>query len=112
MHWIHLTNEGQLQDIVVRSQERSQVIFKYSSRCSLSDIIYKRLQTKCCPQSADFYFLDLITYRTISQQIAEKFQVQHQSPQVLVIRDGECIFDESHMSIDPEELLEQAMHLS
>ena len=109
MHWIHLTHEDQLQEIVIRSQERSQVIFKYSSRCGLSDIIYRRLQAKCCPQSADFYFLDLLTYRKISNMVAEKFGVEHQSPQVLVIRDGECIFEESHMSIDPEELMEQAV---
>lgn len=109
MHWIHLTDEGQLQDIVIRSQERTQVIFKYSSRCGLSDIVYKRLQVKCCPESADFYFLDLVAYRNISKQVAERFRVPHQSPQVLVIKDGECIFDESHMSIDPEEIMEQAV---
>ncbi len=109
MHWIHLTDEGQLQEIVIRSQERSQVIFKYSSRCSLSDIIYERLQAKCCPQSADFYFLDLIAFKGISRQVAEKFNIKHRSPQVLVIRDGECIFDESHTSIDPEELMVQAV---
>lgn len=108
MHWIHLTDESQLQDILTRSHEKSQVIFKYSSRCFLSELIYKRLQAKCCPDSADFYFLDLLTYRNISSRVEERFGVQHESPQVLVIKDGGCIFDESHASIDAEEVMELA----
>lgn len=105
MHWIHLTDESQLQDIFTKSQEKSQVIFKFSSRCYLSQVIYNRLQSKCCPGSADFYFLDLLAYRNVSRVITDKFQVEHESPQVLVIRDGQCIYAESHSEIDPEEIM-------
>jgi len=108
MHWIHLTDEDQLQNIIVRSQEKPQVIFKYSNRCYSSEIIFQRLQQDCCPEQIDFYFLDLITFRNISDKIAETFNVDHQSPQILLIRDGECIFNESHSEISLEEILEHS----
>ena len=106
MHWIHLTNEDQLQNIIVRSQEKPQVIFKYSSRCYLSEIVFRRLQKNCCPDHVDFYFLDLIVHHDISQKVAEVFKTPHQSPQVLMIKDGECVFEESHSNISLEEIVE------
>ena len=108
MHWIHLTDQEQLQHIIVRSQEKPQVIFKYSNRCYLSEIIFRRLQKDCCPEQVDFYFLDLIAYRNISDKVSDAFHISHQSPQILLIKDGECIFDESHSEISLEEILEHA----
>jgi bacillithiol system protein YtxJ len=109
MHWIHLTDEDQLKNILVRSQEKTQVIFKYSTRCSLSELVFERLKKNCCPEHMDFYFLDLISYRNISDQVADTFGVRHQSPQVLVIRDGECVYDASHMRIELTEIVEQGV---
>ena len=108
MHWIHLTDEDQLQNIIVRSQEKPQVIFKYSNRCYLSSVVFDRLQKDCCPEQIDFYFLDLIAYRSISNKVSELFDVTHQSPQILLIKDGECVFNESHSEICLEEILEHA----
>ena len=108
MHWIHLTDEGQLQNILVRSQEKLQVIFKYSNRCYLSEVVFHRLQKDCCPEQMDFYFLDLVAYRNISDKVSETFHVAHQSPQILLIRDGECKFDESHSEISLDEIIEHA----
>jgi bacillithiol system protein YtxJ len=56
----------------------------------------------------DFYFLDLIAYRAISDKIAEDFDVWHESPQVLVIRNGKCIYEESHLSIRMELILKHS----
>lgn len=108
MHWIHLTDEDQLQKIIVRSQEKPQVIFKYSNRCYLSEMIFLRLKKDCCPEQIDFYFLDLVAYRNISNKISETFDVAHQSPQILLIKDGECIYSESHSEISLSEILEHA----
>src|SRR5213075_370451 len=99
MHWIHLTEEEQIQNVIIRSQEKPQVIFKYSNRCFLSETIFGRLQKNCCPEQIDFYFLDLVAYRNISDKVSEVFHVHHQSPQILLIKDGECIFEESHSDI-------------
>src|SRR5258705_12948715 len=104
MHWIHLTDEDQLQKIIVRSQEKPQVIFKYSSECHLSEIIFQRLQKNCCPEHIDFHFLDLTIYKNISEKVSETFHIPHQSPQILLIKEGECIFEDSHAEISLEEI--------
>jgi bacillithiol system protein YtxJ len=109
MHWIHLTDEDQLQKIIIRSQEKLQVIFKYSNHCHLSEVVFHRLQKDCCPEQIDFYFLDLIAYGNISDKVSETFHVSHQSPQILLIRDGECIFDESHSEISLEEIMQHTV---
>ena len=105
MHWIHLTDEDQLQKIIVRSQEKPQVIFKYSSGCHLSEVIFQRLQNKGCPDQVDFHFLDIFAHSNISDKISDIFQIFHHSPQILIIKDGECIFNQSH----PEMCLEEIM---
>ena len=57
------------------------------------------------PQNLHFYFLDLIRNREISNMVAQDFQVHHESPQLLVIKDGECILDQSHSGISLDEAL-------
>jgi bacillithiol system protein YtxJ len=106
MHWIHLTHEDQLQKIVVRSQEKPQVIFKYSSCCPTSETIFQRLQKKCCPQQVDFHFLDLTGHADIAEKVSNIFNVSDQSAQVLIIKDGECIFSESRAEICLEQIME------
>ncbi|MGN6164001.1 MAG: bacillithiol system redox-active protein YtxJ [Flavisolibacter sp.] len=108
MHWIHLTDEEQLKQIVTKSQNRPQVIFKHSTRCSISSVALQRLQKVEQPADIDFYFLDLLSYRSLSNKISETFNVYHESPQVLVIKDGDCIYDESHLSISMNEIIESA----
>ena len=107
MHWIHLTDEEQLKQIITKSQQKPQVIFKHSTRCSISSVALQRLQKSEQPAETDFYFLDLITYREISNKVSQVFGVNHESPQILVIKDGQCIFDESHLGIHMDDILEQ-----
>jgi bacillithiol system protein YtxJ len=106
MHWIHLTDEEQLKQIISKSQLKPQVIFKHSTRCSISAVALQRLQKVAQPSDVDFYFLDLLSYRGLSNKVAEVFKVAHESPQVLVIRDGDCMYDESHMGISMHEILD------
>ncbi len=104
MDWKILNNAGQLDEIVKASFERPQVIFKHSTRCSISSVAKNRLEKSGTPENMDFYYLDLINYREISNAVADTFKVYHESPQVLVIKDGECVYDESHMSISMDEI--------
>lgn len=106
MHWIHLTEEEQLKQVISKSQIRPQVIFKHSTRCSISAVALQRLQKTAQPSDIDFYFLDLIANRALSNKVAEVFRVRHESPQVLVVRDGECIYDESHLGISMNEIVD------
>jgi bacillithiol system protein YtxJ len=106
MEWKVLNEDSQLQQIIRDSENRPQIIFKHSTRCSISAVAKGRLDRGTLPNSADFYYLDLIKYRGISNKIAEIFQVHHESPQVLIINKGECVYDESHMGINPKEITE------
>ncbi len=107
MNWISLTEPSQLDSIVERSKTKPQVIFKHSTRCSISSTAKHRLENARSGEDVDIYYLDLIAHRDISNQIAETFRVPHASPQVLVIKDGLCTFDESHLGIRMEDILEQ-----
>jgi len=107
MNWIDLNNLQQLADIKELSKTRPQVIFKHSTRCSISSMVKSRLDRNIQPEDSDFYFLDLIRYRSISDKIAEDFAVSHESPQVLLIRNTECVYEESHSGIDMDEIAEQ-----
>ena len=106
MHWIHLTAGDQLQKMIVKSQEKPQVIFKYSSCCQSSEVVFQRLQKNCCPGEIDFHFLDLNSYNDISEKVSATFGVPHQSPQILVINEGQCVFHESHPEISLEGILQ------
>lgn len=108
MDWKVLNEESQLKDIINLSETRTQVIFKHSIRCSISAVAKSRLDRFNAPAGVDFYYLDLIRYRNISSKISEIFRVHHESPQVLVIRNGECVYDESHMGINFDEIIEHA----
>lgn len=108
MNWISLTEEGQLEQIKEESRQHPIVIFKHSTRCSISSMAKNRLEREKAGDQLPFYFLDLIRFRPISNKVAEEFHVHHESPQVLVIKNGECIYDESHNGINMQEILESA----
>lgn len=103
MTWKTLENETQLHHLIELSHTKTQVIFKHSTRCSISNVAKSRMD-RANIDAIDFYYLDLIEHRQLSNLIAEKFSVHHESPQVLLIKNGECIFDESHTGINIEEL--------
>lgn len=107
MTWIDLESEAQLKLIQSRSFDHPVVIFKHSTRCGTSSMVKSRLDRSALPEGYEFYYLDLIRYRSVSNQVADLFKVEHASPQVLLIRNGECVYDESHMAIRMEELVEQ-----
>ena len=104
MKWIPLLYEQQLEDIKKNSSHTPQVIFKHSSRCSLSSMARNRLDRTETPEGIDFYFLDIINHRNISNKIANDFQIHHESPQVLIINKGTCVYDESHSGIDMDDI--------
>ncbi len=109
MNWKVLTTEEQLKTLVKNSHNKPQVIFKHSTRCSVSSVIKSRLEKGKTPDHIDFHFLDLITHRSLSDKIANDLQVFHESPQVLIIQNGECKYDESHLVIRMEDILTEVV---
>lgn len=96
INWISLTNENQLENLT-----KTSVLFKHSTRCGISSSVLKRFEQQFgeIDDTVDFYFLDLLNFRNISNAIAEKFNVVHQSPQVVVVKNSELLAHGSHYDI-------------
>ena len=107
MEWIELVSVEQLESLRKDSFEKPKIIFKHSTRCSISVMAKNRLERSQTPPHVDFFYLDLLQYRSISDLIAESFNVHHQSPQVLLIVDGECVYEETHNAISMEDIQTQ-----
>ncbi|WP_296618785.1 bacillithiol system redox-active protein YtxJ [Marivirga sp.] len=107
MNWNRLDSIETLDRIIEESKENPVVIFKHSTSCSISAKALNRLERSWDDSEmgeVKAYYLDLIAYRDISNAIVEKFGVMHQSPQVLLIKNGECVYDDSHMGISYQNL--------
>ncbi|MFC4873863.1 bacillithiol system redox-active protein YtxJ [Negadavirga shengliensis] len=108
MSWKKLDNISQLSTIREESKEKPVLIFKHSTRCSISSMAWNRIERSWNAEDSEKispYFLDLISYREISDAIAREFNVAHASPQVIVIKNGEAIYDNSHMGINYREIM-------
>ena len=106
MQWTNLTTLAQLDTI--KNDENYSVIFKHSTRCSISMMVKRRFEMDwdALPEGINLYFLDLINHRDISAAIADVFHVHHESPQLLLVKNGECVLDSSHGDISAEEVAE------
>jgi len=106
MQWKNITDLSQISEI--QKEKGYSVIFKHSTRCSVSLMAKRKFESdwEVIPEETNLYFLDLINYRNISSQIAETFQVHHESPQILVIKNGDCVLDASHSEISADEVAE------
>jgi len=110
MNWNKLTTSKQLEEIKALSHSKPVLIFKHSSRCSISSMSLDRLLRNWKAEDSEKvtpFFLDLISYRSISDQIEEIFKVPHESPQVLLIKEGKAVYDESHFSISYPVIMEK-----
>ncbi len=99
MNWIELTSEAQLSEI--QNNKEPSIIFKHSTRCPVSRIVKNNfiLESVLLPDNVKTYHLDLIKFREVSNLIAQKWAVRHESPQALLIQDNKCEYDASHNEI-------------
>jgi bacillithiol system protein YtxJ len=104
--WIPLTSLDQLEEIEKKSNGKPQFIFKHSTTCGVSRMAMNafKSQYNLTKEQADLYYLDLHSYREVSNETGYKFQVMHQSPQLLVIKNGITVANASHGSINDVEI--------
>lgn len=111
MIWQELTDITQLEQLTEESRDLAVGIFKHSTRCSISATALDRLERNWSKvqgtETVKMYYLDLIAHRNISNAVAEKYGVEHQSPQFILLKNGKAVYHESHYSIDLEEILEK-----
>jgi bacillithiol system protein YtxJ len=100
INWINLEAAGQLDDIKQASNNATTIIFKHSTRCGTSRMVLKSFEKKWADkEDINFYFLNLIRFREVSNAIAHEFEVVHQSPQLIVLEKGKVRTHASHYDI-------------
>lgn len=104
--WNNIQSTEDVDKIVVASNDRYQAIFKHSTTCPISSMAKMRLESKWDLDMLDAHYLDLLSYRSVSNYIAEALEVHHESPQIILLKDGEVIYDSSHLDITVDELKE------
>jgi len=104
--WIALNSLKQLDVIESASKTKTQVIFKFSTRCGVSRMVLNQFESNYdyTEEDLDLYFLDLISYRDVSNEVGYKFQVIHQSPQLLIIKNGVVVAHSSHSGVNAIDL--------
>lgn len=108
MKWNELNDISQLAIIDRESTSQKILILKHSTRCSISGAALARLERKWKDENNETlkpYYLDLLTHRDISNAIADCYNIMHESPQALVISNGKCIFSQTHMEINADDLV-------
>lgn len=106
MNWEEIKTLEQLDDLDRVSDTTSVLIFKHSTRCSISEMAIERLERDWNDKIIiKPYYLDLLAYRTISDAISKRYVIEHQSPQVLLIVKGKCIYNQSHSGIRVLEMM-------
>lgn len=106
VNWLKLNSVEQLEMIKEESKVQPVLIFKHSTRCGISSMALNRLEREWSEElnNVKTYYLDLISYRQVSNAIESEFGVYHESPQLILIEDGKVVYDASHMSISTVEL--------
>ncbi len=99
--WNSLTTLAQLDDLVKESKQKTVAIFKHSTRCGISSMTLRRFESEFDTQleNVSLFYLDLLQFREVSNQIVAKFGVMHQSPQLIVIKNGLMVHNASHYDI-------------
>lgn len=106
INWIQLISIKQLDDIVLESSNNLVIIFKHSTRCSVSRMVLKQFENEYNSDNKVLpYFLDLLEHRDISNEIASRFNIIHQSPQLIIIKNGISVYNASHSDIDATTVL-------
>lgn len=104
--WHILDKMEQLDELIIESKTKSVAIFKHSTRCGISRAMKKMFERNYTLTDGQLklYHLDLLQNRSISNKIATKFKVHHESPQIIVIKDGEVVYHDSHHAIEASNL--------
>ncbi len=108
MPWSPLVRADQISDLINQSHDRPVLIFKHSTRCIISTMVLRELEAKAqiLAELGYWYYLDLIANRDCSNKVSQDLNVVHQSPQLIILRNGVVQWYASHQAISPETILD------
>ena len=104
--WKKIESQKDLEAAIEKSSQQKVLIFKHSTRCFISKTVLRSFEKQMQESDKNFgyYFLDLLAYRSISNEIESRFEVVHQSPQLIVLENGKAIYNASHQNIDLDKI--------
>jgi bacillithiol system protein YtxJ len=104
MNWIPLTSEQEVQNVI--ASDAYAVIYKHSTRCMVSLMALKKLKSEYSGEyDLPFYMIDVISDRAVSRAVADQLNVEHESPQLLLVKNGACVYDASHEAVSLKPVL-------
>lgn len=103
--WVELTSSEQLDELLQSSETKPVLLFKHSTRCSISSMALNRFENNMDPERATCVYLDLIAHRSLSNEIETRTKVAHESPQAILITNHEVIYSATHNGINAQEIL-------
>ncbi|GAB4249386.1 MAG: bacillithiol system redox-active protein YtxJ [Vicingaceae bacterium] len=109
MQWNNLTSIEQIEEIINLSNSdsiKAVAVFKHSTRCIISSMAKNRMQRKWKFDVKDIplYYLDILNHRDVSNEIARRLNITHESPQLLLIKNGKCIINQTHNAVEPGDI--------
>lgn len=110
MEFQTLNQIEQLNEIDLKSNSKTQVIYKHSTQCGTSMMTNRTLNKELKEinnDSIDVYYLDLLRYRDLSNTISKRYNVEHESPQIIIIKGGKCIYQASHSDVSLQKALQE-----
>lgn len=104
--WKKIESQKDLDAAIEKSSQQKVLIFKHSTKCFISKTVLRSFEKQMQESDKNFgyYFLDLLAYRSISNEIESRFDVVHQSPQLIVLENGKAIYNASHQNIDLDKI--------
>lgn len=104
LEWTQVESTSELERLLNEQDDQARVFFKHSTRCSISSMALNGFESAWTGNTEALYFIDLLNFRAVSDALAEQTRVRHESPQVIVVRNGEVIYQASHSGIDPRRI--------
>ena len=108
--WRTLEEVSDLDKVIELSHSQTVGIFKHSIRCSISSMAKSRMESKFSSEMPSLFLLDLINHRDVSNAIEERFSIRHESPQLILIKDGKSFYNASHGYINMNDVLKSVKH--
>ncbi len=109
-HWVEITSTDAIERIIHRSNRKPQFIFKHSTRCPVSSQAYSEVSsvTDAICDDVEINYVDVISYRAVSREIAKLLDIEHESPQIILVENNKVVWNASHFDIEAEAILEKA----
>ena len=108
--WQELENVEEYRQALNHSFEKPILFFKHSTSCFISKSVKKNLEKQISESAdkdkVDLYYLDLLHFRPISNLMESDLNVTHQSPQAILLKNGEVKYNASHENIDFQSVIQ------